>query len=242
MVRFRPFLVLRFLGIAALNDSILLARCVNQLVGFLAAFPFTQNLILLAQISIRVIEFQPFVFLPVVKRFLIHQQVPFIRSIPLGQRLRCAARIAFRLVVQENITGKHPVDGGIRAKSVKRSAICVSTCLLVESIYRCIVFYSGLPVVGNRLALCKGFKASLDGYGLLGAIILFLHNRDGGCGLIALFIAGSTVVLPVTFLCALFRCDVRSLLFFHDGNLVPGNRHIQDVLHVFHIAGGCAIV
>ena len=233
MVRFGPFLVLRLLGIATLNDSILLARCVNQLVGFLAAFPFTQNLILLAQISIRVIEFQPFVFLPVVKRFLIHQQVPLVRSIPLGQGLRRAAGITFRLVVQENITGKLPVDGGIRAKSVKRSAICVSTCLLVESIYRCIVFYSGLPVVGNRLALCKGFKASLDGYGLLGAIILFLHNRDGGCGLIALFIAGSIVILPVTFLCALFRCDVRSLLFFHDGNLVAGNRHIQDVLHIF---------
>ena len=237
MVRFGPFLELRFLGIATLNGSILLALCVNQLVGPLDAFPFTQNLILLALFSIRVIEFQPFVSLPVVKLRLIRQQVPFIRSIPLGQRLRRAAGITFRLVVQENITGKHPVDGGIRAKSVKRSAICVSTCLLVESIYRCFVFYSGLPVVGNRLVLCKGFKASLDGYGLLGAIILFLHNRDGGCGLIALFIAGSTVILPVTFLRALFRCDVRSLLFFHDGNLVAGNRHIQDVLHVFRSAG-----
>ena len=147
--------------------------------------------------------------------------------------MRRAAGITFRLVVQENITGKLPVDGGIRAKSVKRSAICVSTCLPVESIYRCIVFYSGLPVVGNRLVLSKGFKASLDGYGLLGTILLCLHNRDGSCGQFALFIAGSTVVLPVTFLCALFRCDVRSLLFFHDGNLVAGNRHIQDVLHIF---------
>ena len=242
MVRFRPFLVLLFLDIATLNGSILLALCVNQLVGFLDAFPFTQDLILLARCSIRIIECQPFVFLPVVKLRLIRQQVPFIRSIPLGQRLRCVAGITFRLVVQENITGKQPFDGGIRAKSVKRSAICVSTCLLVESMYRCIVFYSGLPVVGNRLALCKGFKASLDGYGLLGAIILFLHNRDGGCGLIALFIAGSIVILPVTFLCALFRCDVRSLLFFHDGNLVAGNRHIQDVLHVFHLAGGLAVL
>lgn len=181
MVRFRPFLVLRLLGIATLNDSILLARCVNQLVGFLAAFPFTQDLILLAQISIRVIEFQPFVFLPVVKRFLIHQQVPLVRSIPLGQRLRRAAGITFRLVVQENITGKLPVDGGIRAKSVKRSAICVSTCLLVESIYRCIVFYSGLPVVGNRLTLCKGFKASCDGLGFLSAIILFSTTWMESC-------------------------------------------------------------
>ena len=237
MVRFRPFLVLRFLGIAALNGSILLALCVNQSIGFLEAFLFTKNLILLALGSIRVIELQPCFVFTGIKLRLIRQQVPFIRSIPLGQRLRCVAGITFRLVVQENITGKQPFDGGIRAKSVKRSAICVSTCLLVESIYRCIVFYSGLPVVGSRLALCKGFKASLDGYGLLGAIILFLHNRDGGCGLIALFIAGSIVILPVTFLCALFRCDVRSLLFFHDGNLIPGNRHIQDVLHVFLFAG-----
>ena len=112
MVRFHPFLVLRFLGIAALNDSILLARCVNQLVGFLAAFPFTQNLILLAQISIRVIEFQPFVFLPVVKRFLIHQQVPLVRSIPLGQGLfRRLAGSIFCLVVQEHSAGKLPGNG-----------------------------------------------------------------------------------------------------------------------------------
>ena len=61
-------------------------------------------------------------------------------------------------------------------------------------------------------------------------------------GLFVLFIAGSTVVLPVAFLLTLFRCDVRSLLFFHDGNLVVGNRHIQDVLHVFRLAGVCAIL
>ena len=118
IVRFGPFLVLRLLCVPAAirNSSIFLALCVNQLIGSLEAFPFTQNLILLARISICVIEFQPFVFLPVVKRFLIHQQVPFSRSIPLGQGLFCrVAGTIIHLIFQENVTGKQPVDGCIRA-------------------------------------------------------------------------------------------------------------------------------
>ena len=126
MVRFGPFLVLRFRCVAAAirNSSILLALCVNQLVGFSEDFLFTQDHILLAWVSILVVESQPCIVLTVIKLLLIYQQVPVFLSHPLGQRLfRRATGAIIHLVFQEHSAGKLPGDGVPREQDVERIAV-----------------------------------------------------------------------------------------------------------------------